>query len=86
MRITRAIREQAALICQIAASNEWTDCPDIPGGGMPEPARTSPAHALAWAANKAARKVWDEISWSDGWRPEAHWAEAESLLRTGWRP
>ena len=86
MRITKKVREEAALICAIAASNEWTDYQDIPGGGMPEPAGTSPAHMLAWAANDAARKAWDKIDWNDGWRPEAPWAEAEALLRTGWTP
>lgn len=86
MKISKRVREEAAMICAIAASNEWTDCLDVPGGGMPEQATTSPAHELAWAANRVARKAWDEIEWADGWRPEAPWAEAESLLRTGWSP
>lgn len=85
MKISAKVREQAAMICAIAASNEWSDFPDLPGGGMPAHRDASPAHALAWDANAVARKAWLKVSWPE-WEPEAPWAEAEALLRTGWTP
>ena len=85
MKITRAIREEAALICAISASNEWLGCAAEPDGGRPDSRETSPAHELAWAAHDVALDVWSRLPWERGW-PEAHWAEAEAMLRTGWRP
>lgn len=75
-RISKRVREEAALICAIAASNEW-DTMD------PIPPRQTEAGRLAWAAEKVTWSVWRQ---STLWCKEAHWAEAEALIRCGWSP
>lgn len=82
-RISRKVREEAALICAIGASNR--DFEDWYGGvaGQLGIGMTAPSTLLAIAA------------WSEVWDRETdHWttptgerdAEAECLLRTGWSP
>lgn len=80
MKISKKTREQAALICAIAASNfDFAESYSaIVIGLWPNSRGRSDAYDLAlWA--------WDEAS-----RLGLPWpcvdAEAESLLRTGWSP
>lgn len=76
MKITKRLREEAARACQIAASNDWWN-------HAPIPSRDTPAGMLAWAVEGVTWAVWRELP---HWTPEAHWAEAEALLRTGYVP
>lgn len=82
MKISKRVREEAAMICAIAASNEWTGDWNNRLGDPPKPGKTA-AGNLAWAAQRITYRVWRE---SPHWNPSAPWAEAESLLRTGWSP
>lgn len=75
MKISKRTREQAALICAIAASTDWSQCDGW--DGIIEHSGDREAVACAVAA------------WLDAGSDVAlseRWAEAESLLRTGWSP
>lgn len=80
MKISKKTREQAALICAIAASNfDFAESYSAIAIGLwPNGRGRSDAYDLALRA-------WDEAS-----RLGLPWpcvdAEAESLLRTGWSP
>jgi hypothetical protein len=75
MRIGKRTREQAALICQISASNQ------------PSPFWSEIRHAIG--ASKAAQRL-AALAWAthETWQddPRIDDAEAEALLRTGWTP
>lgn len=79
VRISKRVREEAAVLCAIAASNSWVRIPEA----SPDPEETGLAEYLAWTAMAAAYAVWQTRS---DWTPETHWAEAEAMLRDGWRP
>lgn len=81
MKPTARIREQAALICQVAASTPcWSFGEVALSLGLP----------VYGAAAKLAYLAWGRVNHatSDNMRPpESHRdAEAESLLRDGWSP
>jgi hypothetical protein len=81
-RISKKVREEAALLCALAASNHWHGArPHHPQG--PIPPKDSEAGRLAYAAEKLTWSIWRK---SPLWTSEAHWAEAEALLRCGWTP
>lgn len=78
MRITPRVREEAALLCAVAAS---TDVYTMAAADHLD--TSTDALQLAYAA-------WSLSFWNtDHRRGEAwceDWAEAEALLRTGWTP
>lgn len=84
MKISKKTREQAALICAIAASNfDFAESYSAIAIGLwPNSRGRSDAYDLA---HDLAFRAWDEAS-----RLGLPWpcvdAEAESLLRTGWSP
>ena len=93
MKISKRVREDAALICAIAASND-TERGERPSydrevaqwiglwrGDMTKTHRHSAAVRLALAAWIA---IWNALPMGN-WTPEID-AEAESLLRCGWSP
>lgn len=77
MRVTKKLREQAALLCQLAASNDWGD---VLEAALGIDTNGTPAELLAIDAWRHARDIGPLIYGSEPW------AEAESLLRTGWSP
>lgn len=79
--ITKHIREQAALICAIAASSpdEWFSTIEI---GLGEDGWCRASHELAVAAWREASRRWPKA----GTCKSVIDAEAEALLRTGWSP
>lgn len=77
-RITKQVREEAALCCQLAASNEWD-----PSQCQEQFAWDEDAIELADAACMAVLDADFVAFWVN---PSAAWAEAESLLRCGWSP
>jgi hypothetical protein len=91
MKITKQLREDAAVLCAIAASTDWCDnkgslavaTAEIYSPYGPVPDKTLEAGMLAWKAERVAYAAWRE---SQHWTPETHWAEAEAMLRTGWTP
>lgn len=82
--IAADLREQAALICAICSSNAFRDFPPFAAGcasiGVSHVADGGPA-ALAAHARQHARAETSDIH-----AGQSLWAEAESLLRTGWTP
>ena len=81
MKISKRVREEAAMICAIAASNAGLGIGINPIPGSMSAAKwigrnkDSAATRLAWEAFMATRRIFSE-----------GYAEAESLLRTGWSP
>lgn len=79
MRISKRTREQAAIICSIMASH----------GGRRAIFDAEKAllgrtwHPAGDVASDCAHHVWRVAAVADG---AQRWAEAESLLRTGWSP
>jgi hypothetical protein len=79
MKITKRVREQAALLCQVAASNgisTWEADQALDG--------CRESFTVGTAAGQLARKaIRATTTVTIG---NAMYAEAESMLRTGWRP
>ena len=91
-RISKKVREEAALICAANASTKDSGAMHASavsstiagtrktGGGTP--------YAAAWLAFCHARGCaewgFGDETWADAW--SRWWAEAEALLRTGWTP
>jgi hypothetical protein len=77
-RVSKKVREEAALICQMAASNRY----DVCGAGPEQFAQSAGGLGLRLAA-----AVIKEVPKRCGlWWINGQWAEAEALLRTGWTP
>jgi hypothetical protein len=88
MKIPKSTRERAAMICQLAASNNMGQDTCARELGIPQAA---PALALAGAAFDASHGTPGGSHWDDDPRMRwQHWvgqmAEAEALLRCGWSP
>lgn len=84
MKISKRVREEAALICQgyASAPGWWTlgDCVDASGAG-------SAADALAMLALfEVAKTMKPRVACLPHDRETVCGAEAEALLRTGWAP
>jgi hypothetical protein len=81
MRITKRVREEAALFCTAVACSGDFDLFDIDymcSLGISDPGRKLANRALTVACSLPT-------DWSaEMWRED--WAEAEALLRTGWTP
>ena len=75
MKISKRVREEAAMICAIAASNEGRHLPRL----------GTAARALADRAFMAV-PYWDRDMPTFAIPMIEQWAEAESWLRTGWSP
>lgn len=76
MRITKRTREEAALICAIAASSappSWIDACVFIGANL----------TARWLAEQATM-----VATNRSYHAEtlAYYAEAEALIRTGWSP
>ena len=80
-RISKRVREEAADLCQRAASNHWSRVPEANPGQCPKES----VRSLACAAWRAALDGYPYGATS-AWTPDEPWAEAEALLRTGWEP
>lgn len=76
-RISKRVREEAAVLCSIAACNEWE------WTAICAPDSNTESGALAWQAERTAYAAWRS---NPDWTPDTHWAEAEAMLRTGWSP
>lgn len=77
VKITKKIREDAAFICSIAASN-----PDM---YLYQTIRKR--FGLSWRAVDLAVYAWVEVRRRPGLMSDAETeAEAEAMLRTGWTP
>ena len=87
MKITRKVREEAALLCAIAASTSWELMPlhedasldhssEWFQSGSPDVHTEAGALAIAAAATV-------EVGY---FTADERWAEAEAMLRTGWSP
>lgn len=81
-RISRKVREEAAMLCAIAASNAWVWNDEI-GDYQERPPDDTDAGRLARRAGSFAFEEWAD---RNDWTPDTHWAEAESMLRCGWSP
>ena len=87
MKISKRVREEAALICAASASHvtcyrsHWTA--DVATGlGIDGDAIV----IAAWAILHAGRNLgWEPLEPGRLW-PRSHDAEAEAMLRTGWCP
>ncbi len=80
MKITKKLREDAALICAVAASNEYYHCAyEATGAEL----------RLSDSAVRLALQAWRAFSDTDGVR-RMEWhlvdGEVEAMLRTGWTP
>jgi hypothetical protein len=81
-RYSKKVREEAALICAIAASTptEWYSTIEI-GLGLCDGCRDDSSHDLAVAAYRYVERysAWPQFGQEVD-------AEAEALIRTGWIP
>jgi hypothetical protein len=91
-RITKKVRDEAALICQLAASNSWASNSWCVRLSDDREAIVQDVDQFAFDGQAPALRLacaaWDRV--------DAHlhgsacgsepWAEAEALLRTGWTP
>lgn len=77
MKISKRVREQAAMICAIAASTVLEQSDAWESIGVP---RNGSAAQLIWSAIESLRPDWKPCipPWAEVY------AEAESMLRTGW--
>lgn len=89
-RISKRVREEAAVLCSIAACNEWEWTESDPASCAPDsnpaigaPDSNTESGALAWQAERTAYAAWRS---NPDWTPDTHWAEAEAMIRTGWSP
>jgi len=77
MKISHRLREQAALILQVAASNEdlvtWSADHYLYGA----------PYGVGGPAGQLARSVLEQVK---PWSPVDAYAEAEAMLRCGWSP
>ena len=75
-RLSKKVREEAALICQMAASNRYDVC-------VAGPEQFTHTGDGLWLAAEVIKQVPKRrgLWWING-----QWAEAEALLRTGWMP
>ena len=79
-RYSKKVREEAALICAIAASGGWKSMEWSYGSAASALGiRSETAISLAWNA-------WKTLSDSYGQTDRERDAEAEALIRTGWSP
>lgn len=86
MKYSKRVREEAALICAIAASNprEWYSTIEISLGLYDGPSRDDRSHDLAvFAYKEALRGRGPLLRMEDR---SAIDAEAESMIRSGWSP
>lgn len=79
VKISKRVREEAALICAIAASNDWV----WEGGDPCEQGASRAAVDLAIKVSDVSRVARRAVADYD---VSAPWAEAEAMLRTGWSP
>jgi hypothetical protein len=78
-RIDKQVREEAAFICAVRASNPDIDTSDIVEMWSEDARDDDGALVLAFDA-------WDAATTQDMRTNREHWAAAESMLRTGWTP
>jgi hypothetical protein len=78
-KISKKVREEAALICQLAASNDWS------GSWDPE---MSSLNQFSWdkRAHDLAADAWKFVVGAGSHGVDESWAEAESVLMDGWSP
>lgn len=90
MKISKKTREEAALICAVAASNEasFPPCPyysDVANALGLDYSQDGWSRDSVMLAVDAWQHVLSNTTGAWRWRRE-HDAEAECLLRTGWTP
>lgn len=98
MKITKKVREEAALLCAMMASTRKPD-----GSAFSDFREPCSAIGVSWSAETGSAEVARQAYWSVDkgidWNLEpkertaklyrdapVHWGEAEALLRTGWTP
>ena len=88
-RISKRVREEAAMLCAVVASNRWMSLSDGEYWLELAPSKVagvldafSLAHAARVEVDRSAGLAYDNIFYSY----QLRCAEAESLLRCGWSP
>lgn len=88
-RISKRLRYDAALGCQAAASTDWNRNDGFDFGDYQSIFQFFwSKDALDLAESARAHVAKQRPAYGGGWNDNASapWAEAESLLRTGWTP